>query len=331
MRRREVLLLSVGAGLWSGWLPTRGTAQEPSPAFRIGVLGVGTSVGLAPRMDHFRQAMRELGWVNERDIRYVERYADGNYERLPHFAAELVTLKVDLILAVGGSPAILAAMNATKDVPIVFPTAADPVAQKLVASMAHPGGNVTGLSVMSSELYGKRLELLKEALPGIRRVGLLARKGNPNNADFVRVSRTAGQAIGLDSESFEVRQSRDYEGVFERMVRRGVHAVLIENDPNFEADLAPIGELAIRSKLPLVAGYRGRGPGVLITYGSSGQYESYGRAAYYADRILRGAKPGDLPVEQFLKVTLIVDLKTAKALGITIPQSLLLRADEVIE
>ena len=329
MQRRAMLVVLSTVGALVTAKPMHAVAQARAGNLVVGVLGVGTEAGLAPRMQLFRQALREHGWVGSREVRFVERYADGHYERLPALAAQLVVLKVDLILAAGGSPAVTAAMQATQDIPIVFPTAADPVAQGLVASMARPGGNVTGLSLMSGDLYAKRLELLKEMMPGVRRVGLMWREGNPNGAEFLRVSRVAAKALGMDAESFVVRESRAYEGTFSAMVQGGVQAVLMHSDPISEADLPSISAWALKLRLPLVAGYRR--PGVLIAYGTSGPDDFYVRAAYYVDRILKGAKAGELPVEQSTKVELAIDMKTAKALGVTVPKSLLLRADQVIE
>ena len=304
------------------------TAKPTEKVFRIGVLGVSTAAEVADNMRVFRQALHELGWVNERAIVFEERYADGHLERLPQLAAELVALKVDLILAEGGTPGVRAAMKATRQVPIVFSSVGDPVGQQMVQSLAHPGGNVTGFSIMSAELSIKKTTLLIEAVPGIKRIAFLVNSANPATAYFVPIIRAAIQSLGIQLAVFDIREFETVEKAFERMSRAGVQAVRLQDDYAFSANLKQIGMLALKYRLPMMAGDDEMG--VLLTYNNDSP-TLYRQAAMQVDKILKGANPGDLPVEQPTKFRLVINLRTAKALGLTVPQSLLLRADEVIQ
>ena len=328
MLRRAVLVLGVVLSLYSITLPLAVDAQRAGKVYRIGVLGAGTAAQNASRMDAFRQGLRELGWVDERAIAFDERWADGHYERLPALAAELVALKDDLILASGGTPAVEAAMKATRRIPIVVGAISDPVAMKIVQSLAHPGGNVTGLTNMASELYPKRLALLAEGMPGIKHVALLVNGANPFSAEALRLSQAAGRSLGIKLEGFDVRDPKDFETTFEKMSHAGAQAVLVGTDSLLLGSVKQLGGLALKHKLPLIAG--NHDVGVLVALNVDND-ESYRRAATYVDKILKGAKPADLPMEQPTRFSLIIDLRTAKTLGLTIPQSLLLRADEVIQ
>jgi putative ABC transport system substrate-binding protein len=309
-------------------MPLAALAQQAGKVYRIGVLGAGTAAQNATRMDAFRQGLRELGWVNERAIVFDERWADGHYERLSALAAELVALKVDLILASGGTPAAEAAMKATQRIPIVVGAISDPVATKMVQSLAHPGGNVTGITNMASELYPKRLALLKEGLPGVKHVALLLNGANPFSPEALRLSQVAARSLGIQLETFDVRDPKDFEKTFEKMSHAGVQAVLVGTDILLLNNVKQLGGLALKHHVPLIAG--NHDVGVLVAYNVDND-ESYRRAATYVDKILKGAKPGDLPFEQPTKFSLIIDLVAAKALGLTIPRSLLVRANEVIE
>jgi putative ABC transport system substrate-binding protein len=301
--------------------------QQPGKVYRIGVLGAGSSAQYSHQMEVFQQALRDLGWVNERAITFDERWADGRYERLPELVAELVALKVDLILASGGTPAVEAAVRATRKIPIVFPTLADPVAEKFVQSMAHPGGNVTGITNMSTELHPKRVALLKDAMPEIRRVALLFNSANSNTAEAVRSSKAASEFLGIQLQVFDVRAPEEFERAFDSMSGSAVQGVVVGEDGVLLGNLKKVGELALKHRLPLVAAAPDMG--VLVAYGRDAE-ANYRRAATYVDKILKGANPGDLPIEQPTKLNLVINLKTANALGLTVPQSLLLRADEVI-
>jgi len=302
-------------------------AQQTGKVYRIGVLGIGTAVQYASRMDAFRQALHDLGWANNQ-IAFYERWADGRYERMSALAAELIALKVDVILAVGGNPSAEAAMKATPTIPIVFAVVGDPVGEKIVQSLAHPGGNITGVTTMATELYPKRLSLVSQAVPGVKRVVYVVNGANPISLETTRLSQAAGQTLGIQVEAFDVRDTRDFEKAFENASRRDAQAVVAGADNLFLGGAKELGGLALKYRLPLISGFHDAG--VLVAYNVDYD-ERYGRAAALVDKILKGAKPGDLPVEQPAKFKLVVDLKTAKALGITIPQSLLLRADEVVQ
>jgi putative tryptophan/tyrosine transport system substrate-binding protein len=302
-------------------------AQRAGKVYRIGVLNLQTAAKSAEDMVVFRQALRELGWVNERAIKFEERYVEGHYERAPRLAAELVALKVDLIFADGGTPVVEAAMKATREIPIVFSGVGDPVTQKIVQSLAHPGGNVTGFSMMSGETFTRRMALLKEAVPAIKRVAYLVNSANPATAYFLPIGRGAGQSLGIQLEPFDIRDFDDFDKAFERMSRAGAQAVMVQVDLAFNGNLKQLGMLALMHRLPMTAGDDEMG--VLLTYNPETP-EVYRRAAAHVDKILKGANPGDLPVEQPTRFRLVINLRTAKALDLTIPQSLLLQADELI-
>ena len=326
MDRRSFVRAAAVLGLLS--VPSAAIAQQARKVYRIGVLGASPAAEHASRMEVFRQALRDLGWVNERAIAFDERWADLHYERLPTLAAELVALKVDLIFAEGGTPAVEAAMKATRAIPIVFPNIGDPMAQKIVQSMAHPGGNVTGLSNMSGEVNAKRLALLKETVPEVKRVALLVNGANLSTPETLQALRTASGPLGMQVEGFDIRRAEDVEKSFVEMSRWGLQAILVTSDVTLEANLGQIGRLALKHRLPVIAATKE--VGVLATF-TRDISATYRRAAAYVDKILRGAYPGDLPIEQPTTFVLTIDLGTAKALGIKIPQAVLLRADEVIQ
>lgn len=325
--RSIVLLISLLLNLCALNVSHAAPTLHPVKGPRIGVLGAGPASEHIEDIEVLGQALRELGWVNERAISFEQRYADGHYEKLPGLAAELVALKVNLIFAVGGTPAIEAAMKATHEIPIVFPTVGDPVAQKLVESMKHPGGNATGLSNMTVETNIKRLELLKEALPATERVALLVNGANPATAYFVPLSQSASQSLGIRLQAFDIRDSENFEKTFEKMSRAGMQAVIVEDDFMLDINTDQFGLLALKHRLPLLGVESS--PGVLVTY-SRDTPALYRRAATYVDKILKGTSPGDLPIEQPTKFRLIINLRTADALSVRIPQALLLRADEII-
>jgi len=305
-------------------------AQPARKSRRIGVLGAGTAAQYAERMTWFRQELESLGWVNERRLTFEERWADGHYDRLPALATELIALQVDLLFVTGGTPAVEAALKATREIPIVFPAIGDAVAQGMTPSMGKPGGNATGLSIMSGDLYAKRLELLKEAVPRIRRVGLLFNGANNFYIEAVRSLRLASQSLGLDLKVFDTREYESLAHAFKAMSQAGIQGVIIGSDPVLNDKIKQLGALALDYKLPLTTTTLSMAPGVLMSYFSDSE-SLFRLAAGYVDKILRGAKPADLPIQQPTKFLLRINLKTAKALGITIPQSLLLRADEVIQ
>jgi putative ABC transport system substrate-binding protein len=297
---------------------------------RIGFLSPASASD--PRMlgllDAFRRGLVELGYVEGRAFRIESRWAEGRYERLPRLAAELVASRVDVILTVA-VPAIRAAMEATRTIPIVMASVVDPVATGLVVSLARPGGNITGLSNMAPDVTGKLLEILKQVVPNASRVAVLWNPGNPGNAPQLRAAEAAGQALGIRLQALEARTPDDLDPAFAAMARQRAEALLVFADVMLNEQRARIASLAAAGRLPAVYGQEGPAGG-LITY-SANTPDLFRRSATYVDRIVKGAKPGDLPVEQATRFDLVIDLKAARALGLTIPQSLLLRADQVIE
>jgi putative tryptophan/tyrosine transport system substrate-binding protein len=319
MRRREFITLLGGAAAW----PVAVRAQQPGPMRRIGVLVIPS------REDAIRQGLRDLGYVEGRNVLIEYRPADPP-ERLPDFAAELVALKVDVIVA-GGSQAVLAAQPATKTIPIVMAGASDPIGTGFVASLARPGGNITGQSLLSSDLSGKRLELLKEVVAGLSVVAVLWNPDDPPAALSLRESRIAADLLGIKVESAMVRAPDEFDGAFASVAKAHPQALIALPAPLMNIHAGRIAELARRERLPSIA-LNSEFPqaGGLMSYGPD-IADLYRRSAAYVDKILKGAKPADLPVEQPTKFDLIINLKTAKALGLTAPPTLLARADEVIE
>ncbi len=307
-------------------------AQPAAKVFRIGYLGnlPPTAPEFSRIWDGFLQELRELGYVEGRNIVIEGRWSEGRYERLPTLAAELVRLKVDVIVAIG-VPAPHAAKDATSTIPIVFTSHGDPVGSGLVASLARPGGNVTGLSTVTPELLGKQLQLLKEAVLRISRVAALSNPTNPNHALLLREAEVAARALQMRLHILEARVPSEFASAFSAATKESAGALIILADPMFYSQRTRLAELAAKGRLPAMAAQREYAEaGGLLAYGAN-LLENYRRAAVYVDKILRGAKPGDLPIEQPAKFELVVNLKTAKTLGLTIPQSVLLRADEVIQ
>jgi putative ABC transport system substrate-binding protein len=327
---RRAFLGTLAGGLLSA--PLAAQAQQAGKIPRIGVLYSGLSGTSVPVLEGFRQGLRELGYVEAKNIAIEYRFNEGNLARLPSLAAELVRLKVDVIVASGGTPTILAAKNATSTIPIIFPTVGDPVTQGIVASFARPGGNITGLTLMAPELGGKKLALLKEAVPRVRRVAILGQEGNAFTAlDFKNLQAPAS-AMDLQLHHIEVRSPDDFESAFSKITNTVRATALFLQAVNLFIDSRKqIADLAVKNRLPAIADIRElTEAGILMSYGAD-RTDLGRRAAFYVDKILKGAKPADLPVEQPSKFELVINLKTAKALGLTIPQSLLGRADEVIQ
>jgi len=319
----------------SGSLLAAPIAAEAQPAVnrpRIGYLH--PNLAASPHLlEAFRQGLRDLRYVEGRTVVIEYRDAEGKFERLPALAAELVALKVDVIVA-SGTLAAMAAKHATSDIPIVFPTVGDPVADGLIASLARPGGNITGLSNLSPELVGKCLEVLKQAIPAVRQVAIL---WQPNGfvertrLDVRKGAERAGRALGMPLQFVEARAPEDFERAFLDMTRARVSAVIVVVTAMFVQQRRRLVELAAKSRLPAVYGARESvDAGGLMSYGPD-LADSYRRSGTYVDKILKGAKPADLPVEQPTTYELVINLKTAKALGLTIPPTLLQRADQVIE
>ena len=306
-----------------------GVRAQPGKVHHIGYFGHGSAVPLL--LDAFRQGLRELGWVEGQSIVIHYRFAEGQYDRLPALADELVRLKVDVIAATP-TPAAQAAKNATETIPIVGIAFDNPVQHGLVASLARPGSNVTGLSYsVGPEIFGKDLELLRELMPELRRVAVLSNSTGPNHALMVSNAKTAAGSLGVELLFLEARGPDEFDGAFTAMGKERVGALFVFGDVMFSVHRARLADLAVQNHLPTM--YTNRPhveAGGLMCYGPSFP-DLWRRAASYVDKILRGAKPADLPVEQPTKFELVINMMTAKALGLTVPQSLLQRADEVIE
>jgi putative ABC transport system substrate-binding protein len=302
-------------------------AQSVAKTPRLGILT--PAFDPHPPLEALRQGLRDLGYVEGHNIVLEYRFADGRYERLPELAAELVRLKVDVILAVG-VPAVRAARHATGTIPIVFPTVPDPVGQGLVASLAQPGGNITGLSFQDPELMGKRLELLQQAVPGVTRVAYLWHAA-PHNARVLQELETAARALGVQLLPVEVREPYPFDQAFATMAEAYADALITLPSTVFVSRRTQIVDLASKTRLPGIFPDRELADaGGLMSYGPS-LTANYHRAATYVDKILKGAKPADLPVEQPTKFELVINLKAAKALGLTIPSVLLFQADKAIQ
>ncbi len=328
MERRTFMAMLTG-GIVAA--PFTAEAQQAAKIARIGYLVLNLAAN--PHLtEAFRQGLRDLGYVEGRNVVIEYRDAEGKFERLPALAAELVALKVDIIMT-GGTPAPLAAMQATRTIPIVFAAAADPVGSGIVTSLGRPGGNVTGLSALSPELVGKWLEQLKQAVPGVSRVAVLWHPGGyPERTEknILKGAEVAGRALGLRLQFVEARGPADFDRAFSEMTRERAGALTVLATSMLLTERRRLVDLAAKNRLPAV--YTSRefvDAGGLMAYGPNFA-DLFRRAATYVDRILKGAKPGDLPVEQPTKFELVINLKTAKALGLTIPPSLLSRADEVI-
>jgi len=323
MNRRTFL-----CGLTLGTLaaPLAAEAQQAIKVPRVGFI----SDTRQPWDDGFREGLRELGYVAGQSIAIEYRYGEGQFERLPGLAAELARLNVDVIVA-AGTQAISAAKQSTRVIPIVMAVTADPIGSGFVASLARPGGNITGLTSLSPDISGKRLELLKEIVPSLSRVGVLWNKGNPDNAKQLREAESAANTLRLEIHHVEVRNADDFDKAFSAIVSARVGALYALGDNLFATNRKRIVGFTAKNKLALMLTTRqGAEAGALVAYGTN-FFDLFRRAATYVDKILKGAKPADLPVEQPTKFELVINLTTAKRLGLTIPQSLLLRADHVIE
>jgi putative ABC transport system substrate-binding protein len=330
MITRRVFVGTLTGGLLAA--PFAAEAQQAAKVARIGYLQ--TNLAATPHLQEaFRQGLRDLGYVEGRNVVIEYRSAEGRIERLPALAAELVALKVDVIVT-GGRPQNLAATQATKTIPIVFAAAADPVGSGFVTSLARPGGNVTGLSFLAPELVGKCLELLTQAVPGVSRVAVLWQLGSVGERtekDMLKEADVAARALGVRLQVLEARGPADLDRAFSDMTRARAGALTVLPSSMFFIERRRLVDLAAKNRLPAV--YTSRDyvdAGGLMAYGAN-LLDLYRRAATYVDKILKGAKPADLPIEQPTKFELVINLQTAKALGLTIPQSVLGRADEVIQ
>jgi putative ABC transport system substrate-binding protein len=327
--QRRDFLVAAGALLAA---PLAAEGQQAPKVARIGILAGDRARGIRP-LEAFLQGLRELGYVEDRNVVIEYRDAEGKPDRLPALAIELAALRFDVIVA-PSTPAALAAKKATSTVPIVFAGAADPVTDGLVASLARPGGNVTGLSNVASGLVGKRLEQLKQAVPGVSRIAVLWQPGGSGGStdkEMLKAAEVAAPALGVQLQFVEARSPADFERAFSDMIRGRADGLTVLPVAMFFNERIRIVDLAARYRLPAIYPSREHvHVGGLMAYGAN-LADLLRRAATYVDRILKGAKPSDLPIEQPTKFELVINLKTAKALGITIPQSLLLRADKVIQ
>jgi len=327
-RRYPALIALLAVAIIS--TPLAAEAQQTGKVWRIGVLET-TSVALnAANLEAFRQGLRELGYVERQNYAIEYRSADGRPERFPDLATELVRLKVDLILT-RGTPAALAAKSASQTIPVVMAASGDPVGSGLVASLGRPGGNVTGLSLFNVEIYAKRVELLRELVPRLTRIAGLFNMSNPVLPLQWKEVERAARSLGIQPQLLDVRRPEDLQRLFDAAAKQRAQALIVGLDGVTQGNLRPIAELAAKQRLPSMYAEKAYAAvGGLITYGAS-DFHMYQRAAAFVDRIFKGAKPADLPVEQPTKFELVINLKTAKALGLTIPQSLLIRADQIIE
>src|SRR5262245_42641684 len=324
MRRRDLITLFGGAAaLW----PLAASAQQPGKLPTIGFLGANAS-GFAPWVSAFVARMRELGWIERRTIAIEYRWSEGRPERYAEIAAEFVRMNVDVIVTVGSAVPIV--KQATSAIPIVFAVGIDPVGSGLVASLAKPGANVTGLSLQATNLAGKRLELLREVVPQLRRLAIPFNVGNAQPVLEMGETQAAARMLGLDVAPLVIQRAEDIAPAFEG-VKAKADALYVAIDQLMVANLTRILDLALGTRLPTVFSTRDFvRAGGFMSYGPN-YSDLFWRSADYVDKILRGTKPGDIPVEQPTKFELVINLKTAKALGMTIPESFLLRADEVIE
>ena len=308
--------------------PLAGEGQESGKVPRVGYLSPVSAN--APGHIVFRQSLRELGYVDNKNVFFEERFADGNSSLLPALAADLVRQNVDVLLA-ASPPAIRAATAATKTIPIVIITGDDPVMSGYVPSLARPGGNITGVTFLTVDLFAKQLDLLKQLVPGLARVAFFQDPTMPTTAQDLTVVRTAARALDLRLQVVQARDLRDYDSAFATMKTERMGAIVISGSPTFIQDRKRLISLAAKRQLPAIYDFKESAEaGGLISYGPR-QADSVRLAATYVDKILKGAKPADLPIEQPTKFELVINLKTAKALNLTIPQTLLLRADHIIE
>jgi putative tryptophan/tyrosine transport system substrate-binding protein len=322
-RRKFLATLGGAAVAW----PLAAWAQQSAMPF-IGFLGGPTASASGPWVAAFAQRLRELGWIEGRTVAIEVRWAEGRSERFAEIAAEFVRLKVDVIVTAG--PPVFAAKQATSVIPIVFATMADPLGSGLVASLARPGGNLTGLSLTSPELAGKRLELLREAIPGLRQQAIMANADYPPAVRELDEIETAAHPLGIETIALKIRQAADIAPAFEALKGRA-EALYVVGETLTAANQVRISSFALAARLPTMHPNRGRlEAGGLMSYGPN--FASlYRRAGDFVDKILRGAKPADIPVEQPTKFDLVINLTTAKAIGLKIPEAFLLRADELIE
>jgi putative tryptophan/tyrosine transport system substrate-binding protein len=326
MKRREFIALIGGAA--AAW-PLAARAQQPAKVPTIGFLGYSASSAASPWVTAFVQRLRDLGWIENRDIAIEYKWADGRIDRLAEIATAFVGLKVSVIVTYG-TPGALAAKQATSVIPIVFALVGDPVGTGVVTTLARPGANITGVSNQAVDLHGKRLELLQEVVSSLRRLAIMGNPNNPSSALEMNEVQSLARSVDLAVASFEIRRADDITPAFEALTNR-VDALYVSTDMLVLTNRVRINTLALGAKLPTMHGARQYvEAGGLMSYGTN-YTAQFRRAADYVDKILRGTKPSDIPVEQPTKFDLVINLTTAKALGLTVPDKLLALADEVIE
>jgi ABC-type uncharacterized transport system substrate-binding protein len=325
--KRRAFVTGLGAVLAA---PRVVEAQQPKTIARIGFLSSSSPERERPRLTTFQQALRELGYFEGQNIFIEQRYAGGSFQQLPELAADLVRAKVNILVAVG-APATRAARSASSGIPIIMVGVADPVGIGFVANLARPGGNITGLSDFNTGVVAKRLELLREMVPSASRVAVLLNPTNPSNLPQLKLTQAAAATLGMTPLALEAKSAQEIDRAFVAMRTKRAQAVIVIGDPMFGSHRKRLIDLSAKSGLPAIYSTRAYViDGGLVSYGTNLD-DLYRPAAVYVDKILKGAKPADLPVEQPTKFELIINLKTAKTLGLTIPPSLLLRADQVIE
>ena len=323
--RRQTL---IAFGALAPWVSL--AQQHPAKVARIGVLGATSAASFTGFVDELRAGLRDLGYAEGKNIIIEYRWADGNYERLPVLARELIQIRVDVIVA-ATPPAVQAAQRATSTIPIVMVASGDPLGSGFVTSLSRPGGNITGLSNINMDLSRKYLELLRIAVPKLSRVAVLMNTNHPNHPNMLKNVQLGAKTMGVNVLPIEANSAKQIEAAFGTMARERSGALIVLPDPLFRNQARQIAELAIKSRLPTISWYRGLvEAGGLMSYGHNNA-EQFRRAATYIDKILKGVKPGELPVEQPMKLELFINRKTAKVLGLTIPQSLLISATKVIE
>jgi putative ABC transport system substrate-binding protein len=326
VKRREFITLLGGAAAY----PLAARAQQPAMPVLIGVLNAGAAATLTEQLKAFRNSMRSLGYVENRDVRFEYRFADGYLDRLPDLAAELVRINPKIIVS-SPMPANMAVAKATSTIPIVMASGADPVGFGLVKSLSHPGGNITGLTNFAEQLASKQIDLMRELLPRLARLGVLINVENPLHEPQWRETQAAAAKASIALVPFEFRSADQLDAAFVMFAERRADALLVPPDVTFNTHRRRIADLAISARLPTIFFIRQSAEdGALMTYGPNA-VENYRRAAIYVDKILKGAKPQDLPIERPTKIDLVINLKTARALGLEVPPTLLARADEVIE
>jgi len=325
MKRREFMtLLGGAAALW----PFAARTQQSTSVARIGFLTTNDASTSASYIEAFRAGLRDLGHVEGKSFVIESRFAEGNIDRLPDLAFELVRVNVDVIITSG--PGVVAVQRATSTIPIVMLVFGDAIATGVIASLSHPGGNITGSTFFYPELMAKRVELLKEVAPSMTQAAVLLDPGMPGNGPVLRAMATTAKELQVGLQPFEARGPGEYESTFAAIADKKIGAVLLSDTPIFIRDAKLLAAIAAKRHLASIGSVEFTAAGGLVAYGVS-FHDMYRRGAYFVDKILKGAKPGDLPVQQPTKFELVVNLKTAKEIGITIPTSILLRADEVIE